>query len=123
MMEFFGWFTEPLGLGGHIVLWGCVLVAAAAVAAIVWMAFRAQIEDSAVADMSRRIVELARFPQAEKSGVRAEVDLAELIQWGSAAGAGVGEPDRGDLEDEPGAVILPFLPRAQRVARRGGWSA
>lgn len=120
MFEFLEWFTEPLSLGEQMVQWTCVVAAGGLTAAVVRMAVRAQREGAVAAERGSEIVTVVEFPKAEKAGDRVELDLGDLIRWGSAAGAGAGEPDRGDLDEETDEIapVLPLLPRAERAALR-----
>ncbi|MGH4000216.1 MAG: hypothetical protein ACRDTJ_22465 [Pseudonocardiaceae bacterium] len=125
MFEFLEWFTQPLSLGEQMVQWAGVAGAAGLTAAIVRMAVRAQREDAMAAEHGAEVVTVVEFPKAEKAGDRVELDLTDLIRWGGAAGAGAGEPDRGDLDEESDelAPVLPLLPRDERAALRAGGGA
>lgn len=125
MFEFIEWFTEPLSLGEQMVQWTCVVAAGGLTAAVVRMAVRAQREGTVAAEHGSELATVVEFPKVEKAGDHVELDLTDLIRWGSAAGAGAGEPDRGDLDEEPNeldevAPVLPLLPRAERAALRSG---
>ena len=126
MMEFFEWFTEPLSLGEQMVQWSCIAVAGGLTSTIVRMAVRAQREGAVAAERGSEVATVVEFPKSEKAAAdRIEVDLGDLIRWGSAAGAGAGEPDRGDLDEESDdlAAVLPLLPREQRAALRAAGGA
>lgn len=120
MFEFLEWFVEPLSLGEQLAQWACVAAAGGLTAAVVRMAVRAQREGVVAAEHGSEVVTVVEFPKVEKAGDRIELDLTDMIRWGSAAGAGAGEPDRGDLDEETDEIapVLPLLPRAERAALR-----
>lgn len=125
MMEFFDWFTQPLSLGGQMVICAGTLGAGGVVATIVRMAVRGQHAGMVAAERGSDVAEVVDFPKSEKVRARVEhvdLDLGDLIRWGRAAGAGAGEPDRGDLDEESDEIadVLPLLPRAERAALRAG---
>lgn len=122
------WLMEPLSLGESLAQWACVAAAGTVAAGIVRMAVSAHREDQVAAELGLPLASVVEFPRAKKeAGDELDAVALELfgdrVGMGREAGAGAGEPDRGDLGDEPDAVVLPFLPRAERAARRGGWSA
>lgn len=125
MMEFFDWFAQPLSMGGQMVICAGTLGAGGVAAAIVRMAVRGQHEGTVAAVRGSDVATVVDFPKSEKVRDHVEhieLDLGDLIPWGRAAGAGAGEPDRGDLDEESDEIadVLPLLPRAQRAALRAG---
>lgn len=120
MIEIFEWFTAEPSMWATVAKWAAVPAVAVVAAWIVWLMVAAQRVDQA--SKGRGVAMAAAVPFAggkvEQKPARANYVARIPGRAATPAPAVVLGVEAGE-----GAKVLPFLPRAEREARRaGGWS-